>query len=212
MTQNRYFHASLAAAFGAFALAASAVAAPPVYQIDEAHSSAQFSVRHLMISNVKGEFTKVNGTVVYDPQDLAASRIDAVIDASTIDTGNAKRDAHLKSADFFDTARYPALTFKSKEFRRVNGKVEVRGDLAMHGVTKEVVLQVTDATAEMKDPWGNLRMGASATTRINRKDWGLTWNQALEAGGVAVGDEVTITIDLEAVRKAETLTSEALRK
>ena len=212
MTRNRFSQPALAAAFGAFALAATAAAAPPVYQIDEAHSSAQFSVRHLMISNVKGQFNKVGGTVVYDPNDLAASRIDAVIDATTVDTGNAKRDAHLKSADFFDAAKYPALTFKSKEFRQAHGKLQVRGDLTMHGVTKEVVLYVADAVQEVKDPWGNLRFGASATTRINRKDWGLTWNQALEAGGVAVGDEVTITIDLEAIRKSPTLTSEATRK
>ena len=183
-------------------IAAGAFAAPATYQIDPSHSAAQFSVRHLMISSVKGEFTKMNGTIVYDPQNLAASRIEATIDANSINTREAKRDAHLKGADFFDTAKYPALTFKSKQFVRTGNKLQVKGDLTMHGVTKEVLLDVDGPTAEIKDPWGNARVGASATTKVNRKDWGLNWNQALEAGGVVVGDEVTITLDIEGVRKA----------
>ena len=185
-----------------FVLAAGAFAAPATYDIDPSHSAAHFSVRHLMISTVKGEFSKVAGTVVYDPSNLAASRIEATIDANSINTREAKRDAHLKSADFFDTAKYPTLTFKSKQFQRAGNKVQIKGDLTMHGVTREVVLDVDGPTAEVKDPWGNVRLGASATTKVNRKDWGLGWNQALEAGGVAVGEEVTITLDIEAVRKA----------
>ena len=185
-----------------FVLAAGAFAAPATYEIDPSHSAAHFSVRHLMISSVKGEFSKVAGTVVYDPTNLAASRIEATIDANSINTREAKRDAHLRGADFFDTAKYPTLTFKSKQFQRAGDKVQIKGDLTMHGVTKEVLLDVDGPTAEVKDPWGNVRLGASATTKVNRKDWGLTWNQALETGGVVVGDEVTITLDIEAVRKA----------
>jgi polyisoprenoid-binding protein YceI len=190
----------LKAVFGALALGAIAFG-QTTYEIDTAHSSAQFSVRHLMISNVKGEFSKVTGTIVYDPKNLAASKIDAVIDANTISTRDAKRDAHLKSPDFFDTAKYPTLTFKSKEFRNANGKLTIKGDLSLHGVTKEVLLNVDGPTPELKDPWGFTRVGATATTKINRKDWGLGWNQALETGGVVVGDEVTITLDIEATKK-----------
>jgi polyisoprenoid-binding protein YceI len=156
----------------------------------------------MMISNVKGEFGNVTGTIVYDPKNLAASRIDAVIDANSINTREPKRDAHLKSADFFDTAKFPTLTFKSKQISRSGGKLHAKGDLTMHGGTREAVLDVDGPTAEMKDPWGSQRFGASATAKLNRKDWGLVWNQALETGGVMVGDEVTITIDIEATKSA----------
>ncbi len=191
----------LRAVFGVLTFSAIAFGQPTTYEIDTAHSSAQFSVRHLMISNVKGEFDKVTGTVVYDPKNLAASKIEAVIDANTISARDAKRDAHLKSADFFDTAKYPALNFKSKEFKKANGKLQIRGDLTLHGVTKEVVLDVDGPTPEIKDPWGLTRLGAMATTRINRKDWGLGWNSVLETGGVAVGEEVLITLDIQATKK-----------
>jgi polyisoprenoid-binding protein YceI len=186
-----------------WALAAIALAAPSTYTIDSSHSSVQFSVRHLMISNVRGEFSKMTGTVVYDPANLSASSVEAVIDANTISTREAKRDAHLKGSDFFDTAEYPTITFKSTQFRRVNGAVQIAGDLTMHGVTKPVVLDVEGPSAEIKDAWGNMRLGATATTKINRKEWGITWNKTLDSGGVTVGDEVTITIDIEAVKKAE---------
>lgn len=185
-------------------LASAALAAPVSYDIDSSHSSAQFSVRHLMISNVKGEFSKLTGTVVWDPSNLAASKVDAVVDVNSLNTREPKRDAHLKSADFFDTAKYPTLSFRSTGFQRNNGKLQIRGDLTMHGVTRPVILDVDGPTAEIRDPWGNGRVGATATTKLNRKDWGLTWNQVLETGGLAVGDEVTITLDLEAVRKAAT--------
>jgi len=171
------------------------------YEIDSAHSGAHFSVRHLMISNVKGEFSKVTGTVVYDPNNVSATRIDATIDATTINTRDNQRDAHLKTADFFDTEKYPTLTFKSTHVSKSKDKLRVTGDLTMHGVTREVVLDVDGPTAEVKDPWGNTRVGATASTKINRKDWGLTWNSALETGGVLVGEEVTITLDIEAVKK-----------
>jgi polyisoprenoid-binding protein YceI len=185
---------------GIAALAISAFA-QATYTIDSSHSSAQFSVRHLMISNVKGEFAKVAGSFVYDPNNPAATKIDATIDANSINTRDAKRDAHLRNPDFFDTAKYPTITFKSKQVGKSGARLQVKGDLTMHGVTKEVVLDV-DGPTEAKDPWGNTRIGATATTKINRKDFGLGWNKALETGGVMVGVEVAITIDIEAVRKA----------
>lgn len=170
------------------------------YQIDPAHSAAQFSVRHMMVSNVRGAFSKVTGTIVYDADDLNATRVDAAIDATTLDTREPKRDAHLKSPDFFDVAKYPTLSFHGKQVSRSSGKLQVKGDLTMHGVTREVVLTVDGPTPEIKDARGKARIGASATTTINRKDWGLNWNAALEAGGVVVGDEVTLTLDIEALR------------
>jgi len=175
--------------------------AQSTYQIDSAHSAAQFSVRHLMISNVRGEFSKVTGTVVFDLQNLDASKIDATIDATTINTREPNRDAHLKSPDFFDTENFPTLSFKSTQVRKSGDNLQVKGDLTMHGVTREVVLDVDGPTPEVKDPWGNIRIGATATTKIDRKEWGLGWNQVLEAGGFAVGEQVTITLDIEATKK-----------
>jgi polyisoprenoid-binding protein YceI len=177
--------------------------APAVWQIDAAHSSAQFSVRHLMISNVRGEFSKVTGTVVYDAADPANSKLDVAIDANSINTRDAQRDAHLKSPDFLDTAQFPTLNFRSTEFRQTEDGFQIKGDLTIRGVTRAVVLEVDGPTTEMKDPWGFTRIGATATTRINRKDWGLTWNAALETGGVVVGDEVKITLDLEAIKQQQ---------
>jgi polyisoprenoid-binding protein YceI len=170
------------------------------YKIDSAHSRAHFTVRHMMVSNVRGEFSKVTGTVFYDEKNPAATRIEATIDASTINTSEPKRDEHLRGADFFDVAKYPSLTFKSKSARQTAGGIAVTGDLTLHGVTKEVVLNVETPSGELKDARGGARRGASATTKINRKDFGLTWNRAVEAGGVAVGEEVSIVIDVEAVR------------
>ncbi|MFN7925350.1 MAG: YceI family protein [Bryobacteraceae bacterium] len=188
--------ASLALALGGSGLAQSA------YTIDSSHSSAQFSVRHMMISNVKGEFTNVTGSIVHDANNPAASKVEASIDASTINTREPKRDAHLKSADFFDTAKFPVLAFKSKKVWKDGQQLKVQGDLTIRGVTREVVWNVEGPAPETKDPWGNVRLGATATTKISRKDWGLTWNQTLEAGGVLVGDEVAITLDIEAVKSA----------
>lgn len=178
-----------------------ALAAPVTYEIDPAHSSAQFSVKHMMISNVRGEFAKMSGTLVYDPDNLGASSVTATIDANSINTRNQSRDNHLKSADFFDTSKFPTLEFKSTEVKRQNGKLQLRGDLTMHGVTRQVTLEV-EGPNELKEDSGSARLGASATTKINRKDWGLIWNRALEAGGLTVGDEVTITLDIEAVRRS----------
>jgi polyisoprenoid-binding protein YceI len=173
-----------------------------IYQIDSAHSSAQFTVRHMMISNVRGEFTKLSGSITYDPAGAANASVDATIDAASINTRDAQRDAHLKSADFFDVEQFPALTFRGKTIAAHDGEWNVTGDLTIRGVIREVVLHVEGPTAEAKDPWGNLRIGATATAKINRKDFGLNWNAALEAGGVLVGEEVKITIDLEAIRQS----------
>jgi polyisoprenoid-binding protein YceI len=186
----------------AFVLAAMALPALAAdYSIDSAHSAAQFSVRHLMVSNVRGEFSKVAGTVVYDEAKPAATTIEASVDVSTLSTREPQRDTHLKSPDFFDVAKYPSFTFKSTRVRKTAQGLDVNGDLTIHGVTKPVVLHVSGITKEIKDPFGLLRRGATATTVINRKDFGMIWNKALDGGGVMVGDEVTITLDIEVTRK-----------
>ena len=172
------------------------------YQIDPAHSAAHFSVRHMMISNVRGEFTKVSGTVKLDADNPQNSSVEALIDTASINTNEPQRDAHLKSADFFDVEKYPEIAFRSKAVKAEDGELKVKGDLTIHGVTREVTLTVEGPTPEAKDPWGNQRSGATATTKINRKDFGLGWNVALEAGGVLVGEDIKISIDLEALRQA----------
>lgn len=173
------------------------------WEIDPAHTSVQFSVRHLMISNVRGEFTKLGGVIVGDESNPTAARIEATIDTTSIDTRNAKRDEHLRGPDFLDTGKFPTMTFRSTKIEKAgDGKWKVTGDLTLHGVTKPVVLDVTTSAAR-KDPWGNLRAGAQAETKINRQDFGVRYNSALEGGGVVVGDEVTVTIDAEAVRKSD---------
>jgi polyisoprenoid-binding protein YceI len=170
------------------------------YEIDPIHSSVYFSVRHMMLSNVRGEFTKVSGTITFDPENPANSTVEATIDASSISTHDAQRDAHLKSADFLDAEKFPALTFRSKKIELHPGGGKVTGDLTIRDVTREITLDVEGPSPEVKDPWGKQRIGASATAKLNRKDFGLTWNTALEAGGVLVGDEVKITIDVEVTR------------
>ncbi len=175
--------------------------ATTTWNIDPVHSNAQFKVKHLMISNVKGEFTAVTGSLKYDSQDIGRSYVEASIDARTINTRDPQRDGHLKSADFFDVEKYAALTFKStKVSKKDDGELAVAGDLTIHGVTRNVVFEVEGPSAPMKDPWGNTRVGLSATTKINRKDFGLTWNAALETGGIVVGEEVTITLDVEFIK------------
>ncbi|MCI0571289.1 MAG: YceI family protein [Myxococcaceae bacterium] len=172
------------------------------YEIDPVHSSANFNIKHLMVATVRGEFTKVSGTVTLDEKAPKKSVVEATIDAASIDTHEAKRDNHLKSPDFFDVAKFPTLTFKSTDVKKLGkGKYEVKGDLTMHGVTKPVVLAVDAPDTEVKDPGGNIRRGATATTKLDRKDFGLKWNQALEAGGVMVGDDVDVTLHLELVKK-----------
>ena len=168
------------------------------WNIDPAHAVAEFRVKHMMISNVKGQFPKVTGVLTLDESDLANSHVEALIEASSIATLNAQRDAHLKSADFFDVEKFPSLSFKSRSVKLVrDGELAVEGDLTIRGITRKVLFSVDGPTPPMKDPWGNTRVGVSATTKINRKDFGLTWNAALETGGILVGDEVTITLDVE---------------
>lgn len=174
------------------------------WEIDPVHSSAQFKVRHMMITDVKGELGKVTGTVNIDDGNLSKSTAEATIDTTALNTREPNRDKHLKSPDFFDVEKYPAITFKSTSFKKTgDGKYTVAGDLTLHGVTKPVVLQVTAPEREVKDMQGTVKRGASATTRINRKDFGLTWNKPLETGGVLVGDEVDIAIDLELAKKGD---------
>jgi polyisoprenoid-binding protein YceI len=173
-----------------------------VYEIDSAHSSAQFAIRHLMVSTVRGDFRKVTGMANVDEKDVTKSTIEATIDVASINTGIAKRDEHLRSPDFFDAAQYPTMTFKSKKIEKIGeGKLKVTGDLTLHGTTKEVVLDFEGNLTPVKDPMGKTRIGGMATTKINRKDFGLAWNKALETGGVVVGEETTITIDTELTQK-----------
>jgi len=174
------------------------------YTIDPAHSGAHFTVRHLMITNVRGSFKKVTGTVVYDPENPADSTVQAEIDASSISTNEDQRDAHLRSADFLDVEKFPTITFRSTKIDPAGeGEWKVTGDLTIHGVTRPVVLKVEGPGAEAKDPWGNFRAGASATTKIKRSDFGLTWNAALETGGFVVGDELKIELELSLVKAAD---------
>jgi polyisoprenoid-binding protein YceI len=174
------------------------------WNIDADHSNIGFKVRHLMVSNVKGSFGKVQGVVVVDDKDITKSRVSATIDTTSIDTGVAKRDAHLRSADFLEVEKFPTMTFVSTKVARDGAdKLKVTGDLTLHGVTRSVVLDVEGPSGEIKDPMGNIRRGASASTKINRKDFGLNWNKAIEAGGVAVGDEVAISIEVELIKAAD---------
>lgn len=192
---------TLALAAAVALLSAAAMAQAVQYEIDPVHSSAQFSVRHMMVSNVRGEFAKVTGTVVYDPKDLKASSVQATIDATSINTHEPRRDNHLKSSDFFDVAKYPTLTFQSTKVEAAGeGKLRVTGDLTIHGVTREVVLDVDGPSPEVK-VGPDFKSGASASTTISRKDFGLLWNKVLEAGGWVVGDEVKITLEIEMGRK-----------
>ena len=174
-----------------------------LWQIDPAHSAALFSVRHLMISNVRGEFTKLTGTALIDPADLTKSKVEVTIEAASINTREPQRDEHLRSADFFDVANHPNITFRSKQidFRGPEHYIVV-GDLTIRGTTKEISLDVDGPTPSVKDPWGNIRAGLTASTKINRKDFGVAFNALTETGGVVVGDEVKISIEAELIQQA----------
>jgi polyisoprenoid-binding protein YceI len=172
-----------------------------IYKIDPAHSSAQFSVRHMMISNVRGSFGSVQGTIEYDADRPADSRIDAVIDVGTINTNDQKRDEHLKSPDFLHAEQHPTITFKSKKIvPDTDGRWKATGDLTVHGVTKEVTLDVEGPSPEGKDPYGNTRIGASATTKIKRSDFGVTFNAPVETGGILIGDDLKVELEISAIR------------
>jgi polyisoprenoid-binding protein YceI len=171
------------------------------WNIDPAHSSAQFKVKHMMISNVKGEFTHLIGTLKLDSADITSSQVEATIDATTINTRDRDRDADLRSANFFDVEKFPTLSFKSTRVsEKGDGELAVEGELTIHGVARKVLFDVEGPSAPMKDPWGNTRIGLSAITHISRKDFGLQWNPVLETGGVVVGDDVAISLDVEFVK------------
>jgi len=200
---NRYLSRIAVLAGLATALSMPAAAANSTWQIDPQHSSAQFAVRHLGLSTVRGAFSKLNGAVLFDDQDITKSSVEVTIEVDTVDTREPDRDKDLRSERFFDVAHFPTMTFKSKKVEQVTpGKLRVTGDLTIRGTTKEVVLDVDGPTAPVKDPWGNQRVALTATTKVNRQDFGVKWNAKLDNGGVVVGDDVNITIDAELVQKA----------
>jgi polyisoprenoid-binding protein YceI len=171
------------------------------WNIDPVHSLAEFRVKHMMISSVRGRFTGVTGSLSYNESEPAQSHVEATIDVASIDTRDPQRDTHLKSADFFDAEKYPTFAFRSSRVtRKSDGSLSVAGPLTMHGATKEVEFAVEGPTPPVRDPWGNTRVGVSATTKIDRRDFGLTWNAALETGGVLVGEDVSITLEMEFVK------------
>ena len=173
------------------------------WELDPAHSSAEFAVRHMMVATVKGAFKTLSGSVELDETNWEDSRLDATIDAASLDTGVADRDVHLKSADFFDVTQHPKISFRSTSIEpEAEDSGKVHGDLTIHGVTKPVTLDVT-YLGDIKDPWGNRRRGYSAETTLNRKDFGMTWNMVLDAGGVLVGDKIKVTLNIETVEKAQ---------
>lgn len=185
----------------ALAVSVAGVATASTWKIDPVHTSAHFAVRHLMVSTVRGTVAPVTGMLNLDETDVTKSTVESTIDVNGIDTRESKRDAHLKSPDFFDADKYPTITFKSKKVTKLpDTKFQVTGDLTIHGVTKEVVLDVEGQAKPVQDPMGNLRLGAAATTKLNRKDFGITWTKVLDGGGVVVGDDVTVTIDVEFVK------------
>ena len=194
---NRFSLALLLALF----LGVSAAAQTSSWTIDPKHSTAQFTVRHLAISNVSGNFTNVTGTIDLNEKDITQSQVSAVIDVSSVDTRVSDRDKDLRSPNFFDVEKYPTIEFKSKRIVNSGGKLQVIGDLTMHGTTREVTLDVDGPTPELNDPWGNVRRGFSASTTLNRKDFGLIYNHALKTGEAVVGDSVKIQIDLELIKK-----------
>lgn len=184
-------------------MSASPVSQPGLstWKIDAVHSVAEFKVKHMMISNVKGQFTGVSGSLALDEGDITSSRVEATIDAASINTRDPQRDAHLQSAEFFDVPKFPTLSFRSTSIsRKTSGLLAVEGDLTVHGVTRRVMFSVEGPSPEAKDPWGNTRIGLSAETKVNRKDFGLVWNSTLETGGILIGDDVTISLDIQFVK------------
>lgn len=171
------------------------------WKLDPAHSVAEFKVKHMMISNVKGTFTGLSGVLRLNEEDRTQSIVEVSIDVATIKTGDDQRDGHVKGADFFEVEKYPAMTFKSTNIDSTGGAdYEVTGDFTLHGVTKPVTFSVEDVSEPSKDPWGNHRIGLSATAKINRRDFGLVWNSALETGGILVGEDVTITLEVQFIK------------
>jgi polyisoprenoid-binding protein YceI len=176
--------------------------ATSTWNIDPAHSGAEFKVKHMMIANVRGKFSGISGVLHRVEADHTQSTLEVSIDVGTLNTLDAQRDGHLKSADFFDVEKFPTMTFKSTHIEKKGDGFAVTGDLTIRGVTKPVVLNVEEVSEPAKDPWGNTRIGLTANAKINRKDFGLTWNTALEAGGVLVGEEVAIALDVQFIKAA----------
>jgi polyisoprenoid-binding protein YceI len=178
--------------------------ATTTWNLDPAHSAAEFKVKHMMISNVKGTFSGLSGVLTEHATDTSLSTVEASVDVTTVNTGDAQRDGHLKSGDFFDAEKFPKLTFKSTNVvKKGEAEYEVTGDLTIRGISKPVTFKVEGPSAPGKDPWGNTRIGLSATTKINRKDFGLSWNTALETGGFLVGEDVTITLEVQFIKAAQ---------
>ena len=189
-----------AATVAVLAIAPAALAAPVHYSIDSAHSSANFKVKHLMVSNVRGSFSDLKGSITYDAAHPEQTVVEATIGVASVNTGNEKRDGHLKSPDFFDVEKFPQMTFHSKSTRKKGKHLLVTGDLTLHGVTRSVVLEVEAPGQPAKDPWGMTRIGTEASTSLDRKDYGLTWNKALESGGVLVGENIGIDLEIELIQ------------
>ncbi len=175
---------------------------PATWQIDPDHSSFQFKVRHMTVSNVKGEFKKARGTVTMDGNDITGLKVELTLDAASVNTDHAKRDEHLRSEDFFDVAKYPTITFVSKKVIQVDeNRLKVVGDLTIRGVTREITVDVEGPTLEVKDPGGHIRRGATGTSKVNRKDFGMVWHKVLDNGGLVVSDDVNISVEVELVKK-----------
>jgi polyisoprenoid-binding protein YceI len=180
--------------------ASSAFAA--TYDVDPSHTRVGFSVTHMMVSTVRGEFGVVSGTVEWDPANVAATKVNATVGVTSVDTRDPKRDEHLRSADFFDIAKFADMTLKSKSVKNITPEgFDLVGDLTIHGITKEVTFKVKTLPGDRKDPWGNMKTGTRATATINRQDFGVKWNTAIDGGGYIVGDEVTIELDIELARR-----------
>lgn len=201
MTKAPYLITSIAALF----VIGSPIAAQPIeYEIDPAHSSVEFSVRHLGVSNVKGKFTKFSGTIWYNESDVTQSSVTVTMDASSIDTAEPKRDEHLRSADFFDVAKFPDIRFRSVGITSLGDKYVVKGYLTMHGTTKEVAIEAT-LVGKVQDPWGNERIGVEGRTTLNRQDFGINYNKVLDNGALIIGNDVKVELNIEAIRKKTTV-------
>jgi polyisoprenoid-binding protein YceI len=171
------------------------------YQLDPSHSSINFNVKHMIIAKVHGGFEKMSGVLSYDPKNPTATTVEVNIEVASINTRDTARDTHLKSAEFFDAEKYPSINYKSIRVQEKKGDLTILGELTIHGVTQPVTVELERPSEEMKDPWGNVKMGASGSAKLKRKEFGLTWNAALEAGGLLVGDDVNITLDVQFVKQ-----------
>lgn len=174
-----------------------------IYQVDPSHSVASFSIKYMMIAEVRGAFERMKGRLIYDPEEVSTSSVEVEIEAASINTYEPRRDLHLKGPVFFDVAKYPVVAFKSRRVEGLSPHLRVVGDLSLHGVTRPVVLEVEGPSYEGKDPWGNIKIGAAGSTQISRKDFGLSWNAVLEVWGFLVADEIQITLEVQFVKQEQ---------